>query len=253
MTVQFLDEAGSARLDHGQLDVELTIHSGGAATLYLTAGDAATQPPSRRLQPTRLLAPRVQGRTTIEVESADAHFPDGSIVQLTIRTTRDGRTSQVVGPKVDVSALVRVPLAEVEPLDDHFITVTALTVDDVTPSGALTPVTRAVQFAARQLKASGQLASAKEGLALCIDHSASMAPHIQSGLVQTIVEAVLGVDRGLGDGGEVPVLAVGTEPVRLEPLVRRQRRRLRHSAQRRTSAHDRVHAKHSGRYQGPER
>ena len=45
-----------------------------------------------------------------------------------------------------------------------------------------------------------------------------MLPHARSGVMQIVAEAVLGVDRGLGDAGVVPVYALGQELARLPDL-----------------------------------
>lgn len=216
MTIEQLNEAGSTTLESGAMEVELTVSSNVPVRLLARTLDGDPLP-SPQLQPTTWLVPEQSAPFEIVIRSGSAEeFPDGTEVTIVFRNVSGSRT--VLGPKTDISGIDEAGLATVVPGSNRFTTVQLLKVDDVRPDPLLPPLARAAQFAARRLVHTGRAVRIERGLMLCIDTSASMVVHRNSGLLQVMAEVVLGADRGLGDGGDVPVLGVVRKPNRWAPL-----------------------------------
>ncbi len=208
MAIEYLTKSGTATIEAGDLAVEIAVHGGGPVRLQMTDAHGV-EAQVLRLSSTRLVATGLQSSLFVVAEPVAAEFPPGTIVELSFTTTVAGRTSQVFGQRTDISALDRVRLAEVAPRDDQVTVIRALQADDVEIDPNLTELAGAALRSARRLQSKGVIPRSRDGLALGIDSSASMLVHRGSGLLQTLVEVALGVDRGMGDGGDVPAFAVG--------------------------------------------
>ncbi|MGV1004895.1 MAG: hypothetical protein ACOYEV_09045 [Candidatus Nanopelagicales bacterium] len=220
MSLQYLAADGAARIergDRGELEIELTVR-GASARLRVSGLAPGYQPISHKIADHQLLTVPEEPLRVWATPHGE-FFPDGTTVQVTIRSQTGGRASQVVGPQMDVGALPEVAVAEIAPLDAQFTQVSAVKLEIGGPSEGLCPLARAAHSVARRLAWADRIDPTPGGLVLCLDSSASMAVLAEQGLLQVLVEVVLGVDRGLGDGGTVPVLALGAgAPQRLPGL-----------------------------------
>lgn len=217
MSVQYLATGKWARVTHGQVQAELVVISGGPAVLEAAGAGGSAAVTSHRVSSLKIVMPPIGSQTNLLARpETGSTFPEGAAVQLTLSIGQPGNLVQLVGPRIDVGALHEAELAHLKD-DEGLLGVMAVKVDDVgLPDEQLTALSRASQYASRRLLRQRAVSSAENGLALLVDRSASMRPHLRSGAVQAVLEAVLGVDRGLGDGGEVPVLTLGRS---VEPLV----------------------------------
>jgi hypothetical protein len=219
MSLQFLNEEGVTRIDRGErgeIEVELSVQ-GGPARLLLEGTTPDYVPIGHPRTPLELVA-ALQGPIRVVACPLGERFPDGTTVQFTVRTNAGGRACHVVGPRLDVGALPRVALAEITPQDDQFTRVQALRFGFGGPSEGLTELGRAAHSVARGLAWSSLVDREPAGLAVALDASASMLGPCRSGLLQVVTEVVLGIDRGLGDGDSVPVVAVGAAVSELAPI-----------------------------------
>jgi hypothetical protein len=220
MSLQFLNEGGVTRIDRGdrgEIEVGLTVQ-GGPARLLLEGTTPDYVPIGHPRTPLELVA-ALQGPARVVACPLGERFLDGTTVQVTVRTKTGDRNCQVVGPRLDVGALPRVALAEITPQDEQFTRVQALRFGFGGPSEGLTDLGRATHSVARGLAWSALVERAPAGLAVAVDASASMLGPCRSGLLQVLMEVILGIDRGLGDGDSVPVVAVGATVSELAPIA----------------------------------
>lgn len=218
MSVRKLDAGQSAPLDQGRVEAELVVLVGGPLRLEARHPDSGDPVEAWRLGDTLLDLTDAGAPVQLVAEPCDATIPDDTRAQVVVTVSIHGQESRVLGPVTDLGALNRAALAEVRLTTDGRV-LSALRVDGVGSGEDLPPLARAVQFAARRLVQAGQVSAASAGVAVCLDVSASMFVQVDDGLAQLMCEVALGLDRGLGDGGDVPVVAVGQSVARLAPIT----------------------------------
>lgn len=198
------------------IDINLYTTAGGPAALRVCSPDPSVDP---------VIHERRNGVLTtytgpLEIRTfppRGGQFPHGTLVQFEVVVGPE----TWLGPEVDISALPEVILGRLAPAPDarDVTEIQALKIDEITAAELVSPITFASQYQARSLAYEGLALRAPAGLALCLDSSASMAPHARSGLLQILVEVALGVDRGLGDGSGLPVVAVDNAASALPDLT----------------------------------
>lgn len=219
MSVQHLSVGRPITVPAGEVEIELVDFAGAGAQVDVVHEETHVLVDAVRLSATRLvLAPPGAAVTVRAAGGAGAPFPAGAAVQVMIRVGSGPLQAQLVSPRNDVGALPQALLVRLAPRGET-IEVTALKVDDaaIPPSGEepLPELARRALYAARAIR-TATAAGGGAGLVLCVDTSASM--RTRSGALQCLIEIAFGIDRGMGDGGDVPVFAV-TSQVRPLPQL----------------------------------
>lgn len=225
MSVEYLEIGRPTRVGTGQIEVEL-VHSGDS-DIEVDVVTPGTGESARfhRISPTSLvMGPVTSPLQVIARSQVGPRFPDGSSVQLVVRVGHGPERAELVLGSTDIGALSEPELLDLRSEGD-FLRVEAIRVDDAAPAdpfsedgGQLEGFARECMYSARQLRQAAGLPSVAGGITVGLDSSASMLVHQRSGLIQLLLEATLGIDRGIGDGGVVPVISVGSRAVHLEPL-----------------------------------
>ena len=218
MNVRIAVAGQTVPLERGQVEIELIMLTGGSVRLATIDPSTGSPVPSVALGDAVLALSDVDIPIDLAVQSVHGAIPDDTTAKLSVLVRAGGHESRVIGPVTELGALTRVTVAELRP-STAGIDLTMRRVDGVGGEDELTEVARAAQFASRRLLESGTVSTAEDGLVLCLDSSASMRAHVASGLLQVLCEVVMGMDRGLGDGGDVPVFAVGQQVSPLDPLT----------------------------------
>ena len=220
MTIEYLSESGTATIEAGDVEIELTLHSGGPASLDLIDrhGNSVRV---LRLSSTRVVVTHLRETLRVLAKPERDEFPPDTIIELSFRTSVENRTSQVFAPQTDISGLDEIALAELTPRGGQATLIRALTIDAVKVDPHMPPLAAAATRSARRLQSKGAIPRSMHGLAVCLDTSASMLVHRRSGVLQALVELALGSDRGMGDGGDVPVFATGRTSRAIEPITSR--------------------------------
>lgn len=219
MSVQHLAVDRPIAVPLGQVEVELVDFAGTGAQVVVVDERGADLPSSVRLSATRLLlaTPQQQARV-IAYGPGGGPFPHGAALRVMVRVGQPPLRADLVGPRTDVGALAQPVLATLTPRGDT-IDVTAVKVDEAaTPppdEGPLPELARRAFYVARGSTPTHGLG--RRGVVVCVDTSASMRAH--AGVLQCLLEIAFGIDRGLGDAGDVPAFAVTSHVRPLPPLT----------------------------------
>jgi hypothetical protein len=206
MSVRYLEPGHHTEVPVGQIEVELTgATSGVTVDLESVAG---TPIKFHRIDSTHLvLSPPDQPFDIVAAPSTGGAFADAEQIQLVVRVGTAADRHQLVGPKTNVGALNRPVIGKIEPTSTG-LRVASPEIDTASDSHADLPgLAGPAMYVARSIRQQHQLPHS--AVAVLIDESASMQKHFDSGVIQMLLEILLGIDRGLGDDGALPVSGLG--------------------------------------------